>query len=196
MTIDEHFPQLTGFFSIKTTYDGLRSFNTCISYLNENYPDLIKNCVVVSPDAGGGSRAESFIEKAGIENIAIGHKVRKNGKIVKHQLLGDVDGKYAHIVDDIIDSGQSIVDVAKICKERGASKVYAYATHGLFTKGTDLEAIDHIFTTDTVYRGSAPNVEVISLAKLVADAIYGINEGESLSPLFKLPREYISDPNE
>jgi ribose-phosphate pyrophosphokinase len=184
ITIDAHSSQLQGFYDIP--FDNLYSAPTVAEYFKKNYSEIMKNCVILSPDVGGAKRVESFAKRFVIEDIALGHKSRpKAGEVGKnYKLIGDVKDKNVIIVDDIIDSGNTLVRAAEECKKQGALKIYAYGTHGLFTKGTNLENIERIFTTDSVYRGNDKNVEVISLVDLFSEVIYRVNEGKSLSELF------------
>jgi ribose-phosphate pyrophosphokinase len=183
VTVDAHFNQIQGFFDIP--FDNLYSSRTAADYLKEKYPDVLKNCVIMSPDAGGANRAEGFAKRFGVAEIAIGYKSRpRAGEIGKLKVIGDVKDKNVILLDDIIDSGKTLVKAAEECRKEGALNVYAYAAHGLFTNGTDLQGIEKIFTSDTVYRGNDKNVEVISMVGLFSEAIYRINEGKSISELF------------
>lgn len=183
VTIDAHFSQIQGFFDIPL--DNLYSSSIAADYFKKNYPELIKDCVILSPDAGGASRAQGFAKRFGVGEIAVGYKSRpKPGEVGKLRIIGEVKDKNVIILDDIIDSGGTLVKAADECRKSGSLKVYAYATHGLFTKGSNLENIEKIFTSDTVYRGNEKNVEVISTVSLLSEALYRINEGKSISELF------------
>ena len=183
VTVDAHFSQIQGFFDIPL--DNLYSSPTVAEYFKKNHPKIIENCVILSPDAGGANRAEGFAKRFGVSDIAVGYKSRpKPGEVGKLKIIGDVKDKNVLILDDIIDSGGTLVKAAEECKKAGSLKVYTYAAHGLFTKGAKLEGIEKIFTSDTVYRGNEKNVEVISMAGLFSEVIYRINEGNSISELF------------
>lgn len=153
-----------------------------------------KDFVVASPDRGGGARAIKYAMLLGHEDFVFFSKQRASAGEVKQdsiKIIGDVKGKLVVLVDDMIDSGGTIIADAKAAKDEGATEVWAFATHGLFSAGA-LEkfkesAIDRIFTTDSVYHDpkelSAGKVEVISVAPLLAQAVKRTHDGESLSAL-------------
>ncbi|MEM2174823.1 MAG: hypothetical protein QXI58_04290 [Candidatus Micrarchaeia archaeon] len=90
------------------------------------------------------------------------------------------------IVDDIIDSGNTIVKCSEVLKKEKAKKIFVYATHGIFSEGAEkFKEIEKIFTTNTLYNKNYEKVEVISLTNLLAEAIYREAVGESLSELFE-----------
>jgi ribose-phosphate pyrophosphokinase len=157
-------------------------------YLSKNHSTLLKNTVVMSPDAGGTSRAKGFATKLGIEDIVIGYKYRKKeGEINDFKVVGEVAGENVLIIDDMIDSGGTIVEAAKSVRKLGAKNVYVYCTHGLFSKGRELLSgvVDKVFVTNSIPQPSSGNVEVIPLEELFAEAIYRNNCGMSLSQLFE-----------
>jgi ribose-phosphate pyrophosphokinase len=153
-----------------------------------------KEFVVASPDRGGGARAIKYATLLGHDDFVFFSKFReKAGEVKKDsiKIIGDVSGKLVVLVDDMIDSGGTIIADAESAKKEGATEVWAFATHGLFSSGA-LEkfkgsALDRIFTTDSVYHDpkelAAGKVEVISVAPLLADAIKRTHDGESLSSL-------------
>ncbi len=189
LTIDVHNPSIQGFYDIP--FDNLYSFQSVVNYLKRNHKDFLQNLVVMSPDAGGGKRAEAFAKRIGVEGIAIGHKTReKAGEVSKLQVIGDIEDKNILIVDDIVESGGTLIKAYKALKEGGAKKVYAYCTHGLFTKGTEelTKNFDLIIVGDSFIRPGlelAEKVNVVSFADLFAEAIFRINDGLSLSQLFE-----------
>jgi len=187
LTMDVHNPSIAGFYDFP--FDNLYSFLSVIDYLKRNYPYVLENAVIMSPDVGGGKRARSFAKKAGIKKIVVGDKNREeDGEVESIQIIGDVKGKNVLIVDDIIDSGNTLIQACNAAKQQGAEKVYAYATHGLFTEGTErlTKCFDLIIVGDTFPNPVLENgkIKVVSFANLFAEAIYRINEGESLSALF------------
>ena len=157
---------------------------------------MLENFVVMSPDAGGTQRAEAFkkklidvFEKHGEETkigFVLGHKTRRKESEIEEY---EIKQKNVLIVDDIIDYGNTLLKALKKLKEKGARKVYAYATHGLFTEGIEkLEKFDKIFVSDSVYVEPHEKIEVISVANLVGEAIFRIIKGESLSQLFEVSK--------
>ena len=185
LTLDVHNPAIDGFYDVR--FDNLRSFKTVIEHFQLNHPDIFSNLIVMSPDTGGTERANAFAKKTQIADIAIGYKLRKvAGEVDSLKILGDVQGKNVLLIDDIVDSGNTLIKASKAVREQGAKKVYAYCTHGLFTEGLEkvVENFDMFFVSDTLVQKSHPKLEVISLVPLFAQAIYRISKGESLSELF------------
>jgi ribose-phosphate pyrophosphokinase len=188
LTIDVHNPSIAGSYDIP--FDNLYSFTTVIDYLNKKYPGFFENMVVMSPDVGGAKRARSFAKRAGVKKIVIGDKNREeDGEVESIQIIGDVKGKNVLMVDDIIDSGNTMIQSCEACRKQGAKKVYAYVTHGLFTEGIDklTKCFDMLIVGDTVLSPEMKmrdDLVVISFADLFAESIYRINEGKSLSELF------------
>ena len=188
LTIDAHFEQIQGFYDIPV--DNLYSSITLSEYLRERHPELLKNVVVMSPDVGGTTRARGFANKLGIEDIAIGHKHRpKPGEISEdYKIVGDVAGRDVLLIDDIVDSGGTLVTAAVTAKKLGAKQVYSYCTHGVFSEGARERmagGLDLAIVSDSIYQPSHEGIEVMPLAPLFAEAIYRTNEGESLSELFR-----------
>ena len=192
LTVDLHCGQIQGFFR-DIPVDNLYAAATFIPYLIEQ--NLI-NPVVVSPDAGGVERANKFLqnlEKQGISaDMAIISKQRSGaGVIATMNLIGDVQGCDAIIVDDICDTAGTLVKAAQLLKDQGARRVFAVITHPVFS-GNAMEkirnsVIDELIISDTIpLRGDVPsNIAYISVSSLIAQAIYRIYSGESVSKLFQ-----------
>jgi len=188
LTLDVHNLAIQGFYDTKIPFDSLYSFPTVITYLKKHHPEIIDNLVIMSTDAGGAQRAKMFAKCLGIKDIAVGYKNReKAGEVEKLKVLGDVENKNVLIIDDMVDSGGTLIKAANEIRSQGANKVYAYATHGLFTKGHKevTDCFDKLFIADTIKQQPVINAEIISFIPLFAEAIYRISEGESLSELFK-----------
>jgi len=189
MTVDLHCPNIQEYFKIP--FDNLYSFPALIKYLKENHSEFLENLVVVSPDLGGGKRAEALVKrlvKQGINgDVALGYKTReKPNEVARTVVIGNVEGKNCLIVDDIIDTGGTIVKTAEELRGRGAKSVCGFAPHGLFTNGTEyLKVFDKIFVGDTLNCTLGENFETVSLVSLFGEAIYKIIVGESLSVLFE-----------
>lgn len=148
--------------------------------------------VVVSPDAGFAKNARKFatILKA---PVAIGDKTRSchNEKAQILEIIGNVKGKNAIIVDDFTISGGTLFDTARALKENGAEKIYACVSHALLgdkgLKALDNSVIEELIITDTVENHKAfehPKVKVVTVAKLFAEAVKIIHNRDSLSLLF------------
>lgn len=196
LTIDVHSQQIQGFYNIP--FDSLPSFRTVTDYLQENHKEILdEELTIVSPDAGGGKRAEGFAGRLGNPHIAIGYKVRINEQVEKLTFPKEqIEGRNILIVDDIGDSFGTINEAFLELKNKGAKKIYVYCTHSFFTKGYEpISELEKIFIGDTIKQPyfkkfNIPDtlkdkLEVISFAPLLAEAIYRISIGESLSQLFK-----------
>jgi ribose-phosphate pyrophosphokinase len=200
ITMDLHAPQIQGFYPENTPLDNLYSFPEVARYLLQKHGNEFEKLVVVSPDAGGVHRAKSFLRKLEKYNydspdkkefsFAMINKTRpKSGEIENMQLVGDVLNKDVLIVDDIIDTGGTLCKAAELLKKQGAGKIFCYATHGLFTKGTQelVSCFDRVMTSNTHYRdeNELENVEIIDVSSLFAEAIYRAQKGFSVSSLFE-----------
>jgi ribose-phosphate pyrophosphokinase len=196
ITVDLHSPQIQNAYPSTVPLDNLHSFPAIIRYLEEKHLKEIENLVIISPDVGGVDRARSFLKR--LENLngssfikkdyslALIDKARlKPGEISNMQLVGEVYGKDVLIVDDIIDTGGTLCKAADLLREKGARKVMCYATHGIFSKGSDeiTKKFDIVMTSNT-HCGKSEHVEVIDLAPLFAEAIYRAQKGLSISKLF------------
>lgn len=193
LCVDLHCGQIQGFFK-NIPVDNLYAsmvFRDCIRKMS------LENIVVVSPDAGGMERAKKFADflkgsDVAVEGVAMIYKERKQAGVVEScTLLGDVQGKTAIIVDDMCDSGGTLVKASDELKAKGAASVYACISHGVFS-GTALKKIQNssftkVLVTDSIpLRGKRPtNLEVVSLAPLLAEAISRISNHESVSEMFR-----------
>lgn len=192
LTVDLHCGQIQGFFR-NIPADNLYAASVFIPYLASK--DL-SNMVIVSPDAGGVDRVNKFIhqlDKRGIKaDMALISKQRAGAGVVSSMhLIGDVTGADAIIVDDMCDTGGTLVKAAQLLKDSGAKRVFAVITHPVFS-GDALEkigksVIDEMIISDTIpLRGQVPhNIRCISISPLVGEAIRCIQVGESVSALFQ-----------
>ena len=140
--------------------------------------------------AGGVARAEDFRVRVG-GTLAIISKQHPGPDATETlEMVGDVDGKIAVIVDDMISTGGTLIEAAKLLEERGARKVHVAATHGIFAADAldqiHSSTIDRLFVTDTipVPEGRTDRIEVVSVASLLAEAIMRTHKGLSVSALF------------
>lgn len=190
ITIDLHAPQIQGFYNIPL--DNLYSFPYAIKYIFNKYPQLKENLVIMSPDAGGVERARAFLKRFVKEfkknaELVFGYKHRpKEGEIDEYKLVGEVKNKNVLIIDDIVDSGNTLINASKILKEKGAKKIFAYVTHAIFSEGYEKikPHFDKFFITNTRYV-PYKEVEIVDLTDLIAEAIYRISTQKSLSELFE-----------
>ena len=188
VAMDLHAPQIQGFFKISV--DDLYA----LPYLADAIRDLgLADPVVVSPDAGYAKMARRYAARLGA-GFALADKTRPgHGEEVEvTDVIGDVSGRDAVLVDDFIASGGTLVEVATMLLERGARSVYAAATHGLFSGNAverlDASPIERVIVTDTVESQPVPlgaKVHVVSVAPLFAEAIRRIHGRESISVLFE-----------
>src|SRR3954447_9058570 len=186
LTMDLHAPAIEGFFDIPV--DHLRAAPILARHINRQG---MRDLAVVSPDAGGVARAEELRGRTG-GSLAIISK-RHPGPDVSEalEMVGDVCGKPAVIVDDMISTGGTLALAAELLKERGASPIYAAATHGIFAQeGPRLvhqEPLDKVLVTDTLplpANGPTDKIEIVSVAPLLAEAVTRIHKALSISALF------------
>ena len=195
LTMDLHNDAIGGFYR-KTNVDYLYARPVLISFFKEFFKDALTadDIVVVSPDAGGVVRAQSFARRLmRSADLAIIHKEREvPNEVARMKLIGDVKGKIALIVDDSVDTCGTLVTAANLLVENGAREVYAVVTHGILS-GSAQEIIEkspikRLFITDTISsdeRRLSPKIEIVSVGDIFGDAIGRIVKGESLSALFE-----------
>ena len=189
LTLDLHAGQIQGFFDIPV--DNL--FATPIFARHIKRKIRGNNLICVSPDVGGVERTRALGRRIN-SGIAIIDKRRPApGKSEVMNIVGSVKGKICFIVDDIIDSGGTIVNAAKVLKEKGAKDVYVYATHAVLS-GDAVEklkksSIKKLIITDSIDNShkikKIPKIEVLSIASMMAEAIKRISNSTSVSSLFK-----------
>ena len=189
VTVDLHAGQVQGFFDIPV--DNL--FATPIFARHVKKKIKSKKIICVAPDVGGTERARA-LGKLLNAGLAIVDKRRpKPGQSQVMNVIGDVKDQTCIIVDDIIDSGGTIINAAKALKERGAKEVYVYITHGVLSgdavKKIKNSVIKNLVITDTINNGektkSVKNIEVLPISGLMGEAIKRISNSTSVSDLFK-----------
>jgi ribose-phosphate pyrophosphokinase len=186
VTLDLHAAQIQGFFDIPV--DNLMAAPTLCNYL-KNQDLQGDSIVVVSPDAGGVPRAETFAKRLK-SNLAVIIKRRPEPDVseVTH-IVGDVQGKIAVVVDDMISTGGTLVKAAEALRTRGATDVYTLATHGIFAGDAiaqfERSEISKVIVTNTIPRTiDSAKVEHLTIAQILADAIKRITSNRSVSELF------------
>jgi len=185
VVVDLHSPQIQGFFNIPV--DNLHALGVLYDYLKDKVDG---ETVVVSPDAGGVERARLLANKIGCP-IAIIYKRRPEPNVAEVlDLIGDVRGKRAIIVDDIIDTAGTVCAASELLLSKGAIRVDVVATHGLLS-GPAVERlrkspIEEVVITNTIpaEHKNLEKLKVVSIAPLIGEAIRRIHEGESVSMLF------------
>ncbi len=186
VTVDLHSPQIQGFFDIPV--DHLSAMPVIHDYIKKNL--ILENPVVVSPDAGGVERARQLANRLGC-GIAIIYKRRPEpNKAEVLDVVGDLEGKEAIIIDDLIDTAGTMVAAVNMLINRGAKRVIACVTHGVLS-GPAVERltnsqIEQVIATNTIPLGEKmfSKLKLVSVAPLLGEAIKRINEEESVSSLF------------
>ncbi len=186
LTMDLHAGQIQGFFDIPL--DNLYATNMFTSDIKSNKRD--ENLVFVSPDVGGVLRARAFAKKLDADLAIIDKRRDAPGVSNAMNVIGSVDGKKCIIVDDLVDSGGTICNAAKALKENGATEVYGYCSHGVYS-GKALDNINNSVLKEMVCTNTIkPSFEVpslmryLSVAPLFGEAIKRINNETSISSLF------------
>ncbi|MGZ8256837.1 MAG: ribose-phosphate pyrophosphokinase [Gallionella sp.] len=187
LTMDLHSDQIQGFFDIPV--DNIYASPILLADLvTHNYPNLI----VVSPDVGGVVRARALAKKLDAD-LAIIDKRRPKPNVAKvMNIIGEVSGRTCIIMDDMVDTANTLCEAARALKERGAAKVLAYCTHPVLS-GPAIERItasdlDELVVTDTIPLSAASReckkIRQLSTAALLAETIRRISDEESVSSLF------------
>lgn len=180
-----HSPQVHGFFSIPVDHlNALREFADHFARLD------LSNAVVVSPDLGNAKNAAALARLLQLP-VAAGAKERhSDGRVTISSIIGDVEGRDVIVLDDEIARGTTIIELLDRLRERDARSVRIACTHGLFSDGAlkriaAQPLVQEIVTTNTLPTAEAgPDLQVISIAPALAEAIRRIHEGESVSALF------------
>jgi ribose-phosphate pyrophosphokinase len=187
LTMTLHSPQVHGFFSVPV--DHLNALKVLARHFRTR---TLKNTVVVSPDLGNAKAATHFARSLDLP-VAAGSKQRlTDDRVVIDTIVGDIEGKNVIVLDDEIANGGTIVEVLNKLRERRVKQITVACTHGLFT-GTAIARLGsqpdivEIVTTDTVPVPAGkrlPNMTILSIAPLLAEAIRRIHVGKSVSVLF------------
>jgi ribose-phosphate pyrophosphokinase len=188
LTLDLHAGQIKGFFDIPT--DNLFAAPVFVQDIKERYAG--KELVIVSPDVGGVVRARSVAQRLDADLAIIDKRRERAGVSEVMNIIGDVKGRSCILVDDIVDSAGTLCNAAVALKERGATTVAAYVTHGVLSGGAvarvTASPLETLVTTDSIGATEAVrvarNVRRLSIAPLIAEAIRRISEERSVSSLF------------
>jgi ribose-phosphate pyrophosphokinase len=188
IAMDLHSAQIQGYFDIPC--DHVYGSPVLFDYLNEK---KLSDLVVVSPDVGGVARARAFAKKLNDAPLAIIDKRRQAHNVVEvMNVIGDVSGKTAVLVDDMIDTAGTIYEAAKLLRQEGARQVYACATHAIFSP----PAIDRLSSgvfEEVIVTNSTPvkqenyftQLRVLSVADLLGETIWRVHEDTSVSSMFR-----------
>ena len=187
ITMDLHAGQIQGFFNVPV--DNLFAAPVLLQYIKDNFKN---DTVIVSPDAGGAERARAFAKRLDSLLAIIDKRRDAPNKAEAMNVVGDVDGKIAIILDDMVDTAGTLTQAASALEERGASEIHACSAHAVLS-GPAVErindsAIQSLVVTDTIPLGDKAKecgkIRVLSVARLLAEAIQRSHTGSSVSSLF------------
>ena len=189
ITMDLHSPQIQGFTNVP--FDNLYSRITLFNKL-EKYNLNFSNGVVLAPDVGSAKMSQSYAKKLGVGFALIDKRRPKHNVAEVVNLIGDLKNKHVFIIDDMIDTAGTICNAARTAIENGANSVVAVATHPVLS-GPAIDRlkeapIDKIIVSDTIkiHQDKIFNkLEIISVAEVFSEAIIRIDQGDSISELFK-----------
>jgi len=188
LTVDLHAGQIQGFFDIPT--DNLYAAPVMLRDIRRRFTD--GNITVVSPDVGGVVRARGLASRIDAPLAIIDKRREQPGESEVMNVIGNVSGHACILIDDIVDSGGTLCNAAEALVQRGAKSVVAYITHGVLSGGAVARVmaskIESLFITDTIVPTEAvrvaANIEVLSLAGLIGEAILRTSDEKSVSTLF------------
>lgn len=188
LTMDLHAGQIQGFFDIPT--DNMVAQPVMVDDITRRYKT--KDLMVVSPDVGGVVRARSFAKRIGADLAIVDKRRPKAGVSEVMNIIGDVDGRKCILVDDICDSGGTLCNAAAALKEKGATAVSAYITHGVLSNNAvgriEKSVMDELVICNTIQPSDtdlkSKKLRVLSVAPLLGEAIRRIANNESVSKLF------------
>lgn len=190
VALDLHAGQIQGFFNIP--FDNLFATPVLLEAIQAQVSKTGSDIVMVSPDAGGVERARAMAKRLDA-TVAMIDKRRTGPNVAQAMnVVGDVEGKIAVILDDMIDTAGTLTEAAQAVLKHGAKKVYACATHGVLSGPAvdriSASPIEKVFVTDTIPLSEAaakcPKIAQLSVADLLAEAMYRIHNYDSVSSLF------------
>ncbi|WP_099974290.1 MULTISPECIES: ribose-phosphate diphosphokinase [Lactobacillaceae] len=194
VTLDMHADQIQGFFDIPV--DHLRAMSIFASYFDDKVADT-DNIVFVAPDHNSTKRARSVAELFGTQ-IAIIDQRSSNQSIDVPNIIGEVEGKDCVIMDDLIDTGTRMINSANALVKAGAKSVKGAATHPIFSQGAASKLqdskLEEVVVTDTIVIPDDclfDKLTILSVTKLLGDAIHNVETDQSIHPLFEVEDKYI-----
>jgi ribose-phosphate pyrophosphokinase len=190
LMLDLHAGQIQGFFDIPT--DNLFSAPVFVKDIQQRFADRGKELVIVSPDVGGVVRARAIAKRLEADLAIVDKRRERAGVSEVMNIIGEVKGRTCILVDDILDSGGTLCNAAEALVREGASSVYVYCVHGVFSGGAVARVtsspIKEVVITDTIQATEAmrvaQNIRQVTIAPLVAEAVKRISEERSVSSLF------------
>jgi ribose-phosphate pyrophosphokinase len=188
LAMDLHSAQIQGYFDIP--FDHVYGSPVLLDYLASKQ---LSDIVVVSPDVGGVARARAFAKKLNDAPLAIIDKRRQAHNVAEvMNVIGEVEGKTAVLVDDMIDTGGTICEGARLLRKEGARQVYACATHAVFSSPAverlSSGIFEEVIVTNTIPVPEEKRFEqltVLSVANLLGETIWRIHEDSSVSSMFR-----------
>lgn len=188
LTMDLHAAQIQGFFEIPV--DHLYSVPVLIKHLKANYVKDMNNLVVVSPDIGGVKNAKSYANILGTELAIVAKQRISATEVNAHAVIGDVAGKDVLMVDDMTESGGTLCAAAEVLKKHGAARIFAAVSHGVLNDKARARLkdspIERLLTSDSVPMAYGDQVDTVSIAPLMAQAIANIHNNASVTHLFEV----------
>ncbi|MEM7679986.1 MAG: ribose-phosphate pyrophosphokinase [Pseudomonadota bacterium] len=189
LTMELHAGQIQGFFDIPV--DNLIVAPVFVPHIQDKFKG--EDICVVSPDVGGVVRARALSKRIGGDLAIIDKRREKAGVSEVMNVIGEVKGKVCILVDDIVDSGGTLCNAAGALKEQGAKEVHAYVVHGVLSGGAVARVasspLEKLVVTDTIAPTEAirmaQNIEVLSVASLIGEAIRRTSDERSISALFR-----------
>jgi ribose-phosphate pyrophosphokinase len=188
LTLDLHAAQIQGFFDIPV--DNLYASPVLVKEIRENHAN--QDLVIVSPDVGGVLRAREIARRLDCDLAIIDKRRERAGVSEVMNIIGDVAGRHAILVDDIVDSAGTLCNAAQALIDSAAEAVYAYCTHGVMSGGAvarvSASPIEKLVLTDSIVATEAVrvshNIRQLTIAPLMAEAMLRISEERSVSSLF------------
>ncbi len=189
LTMDLHAGQIQGFFDIPV--DNLYASPVLLPYIKENFDN---DLVIVSPDAGGVPRARAYASRLHAGLALIDKRRVEANKAEAMNIIGDVEGKTAIILDDMVDTAGTLCEAARTLKERGAKSVHACVTHAVLSGPAvgriEESEIETVVVTDTLPLNPkallCSKIKIVSAARLFSEAIRSIHNEDSISSLFEI----------
>ncbi len=188
LTMDLHSAQIQGFFDIP--FDHLYAAPVLIDYFSDK---KIKDLLVVAPDIGSVKMARAYAKRLGAELALVDKRRPKADAVEIMNVIGDVEGKNVVFFDDVITTGRTLCQAAEAIKARGAGKIFAGVSHGVFCEGAferiDASPIEELVVTDTIPHEQTDGritdkITQLSVAVILGEAVQRIHEERSLSSLF------------